>query len=183
MKLLPIDSVKRSFCCPAQKSKGIDKIVSLMNQLKSDVSSNIYKDFPELKRFFISRARDDQNIANAVADYLKNKGLTVLIGDNSIRDDKMILSTIEELLTTSEVCLVLWSKKYAVSPWCYDELMLAISRKSVGHIKIIIFNLDNSPVVPKEARSLPIFHVSSADEINTMLAVQLTQKSEPNNRL
>jgi nucleoside phosphorylase len=156
-----------------KNEKGIDSIADLLNNLKLDTIRITDKDMSKANRFFISRAKEDNIIGFQVGDFLKNLGFTVLYGESAINDSKMILPSIEEYLRTSDMCLVLWSKYYALSTWCYDELMLAINRQNVGHLKIIVFNLDESAIVPKEARTLPIFYTKSAIEIQNVLSKKL----------
>ena len=49
----------------------------------------------------------------------------------------------------------------AISPWCYDELMLACNRQ----MDIWFLNLDDSMVVPQHARQLNALSVTSAYDI------------------
>jgi hypothetical protein len=67
----------------------------------------------------------------------------------------MVQPSIEDAILKSDVCIVLWSRAYVVSPWCYDELELALARESAGEMRIWLFNLDASDIVPRPARRLP----------------------------
>jgi TIR domain len=67
----------------------------------------------------------------------------------------MVQPAIEDAILKSDVCIVLWTRSYALSPWCNDELDLALQRESAGAVKIWLFNLDGTDIVPRLARRLP----------------------------
>jgi hypothetical protein len=83
------------------------------------------------------------------------RDLSPFIGETEIREQRMVQPSIEDALLKSDVCIVLWSKASAASIWCYDELELTLDRESAGDMKIWLFNLDASDVVPRAARRLP----------------------------
>jgi hypothetical protein len=72
-----------------------------------------------------------------------------------INDERMVQPSIEDVILKSDVCTILWSKAYALSTWCYDELELALEREGAGEMKIWLFNLDASDIVPRAARRIP----------------------------
>jgi hypothetical protein len=88
-----------------------------------------------------------------------------VVGDSTIRDERMVQSTIEDAILQSDVFVVFWSQAYAASRWCYDELDLALERERVGELQIWIFNLDGSDIVPRGARHLAPIRVRTPREL------------------
>lgn len=148
---------------------GIEEIVDLINQFKICTTNHLNIKISVDSTFFISRSKEDKKIGIQAGEFLRKKGVKVLLGDDAINENKMVLSSIEEYLNISDVCIILWSKFYALSPWCYDELLLATKRQNVGKMNILIFNLDKSLIVPKEGRGLNEFQVNSGEEILDIL--------------
>jgi hypothetical protein len=109
----------------------------------------------ELRNFFISRAQAEREFGDRLATFITSRGLNALLGDAEVRDDRMVQPAIEDSILRSDVCVVLWTRSYGLSTWCIDELELAIERERAGAMKIWLFNLDGSDVVPRSARRLP----------------------------
>ena len=104
---------------------------------------------------FISRANPDSEFAQGLWRCLRDNGYQVLLGDEQIRSDRMVEPTIEEAILSSDLFVTIWSKSYALSRFCFDELELALQRYKVGGLQIWVFNLDGSDVVPRGARQFP----------------------------
>ncbi|MFD5056025.1 TIR domain-containing protein [Streptomyces tendae] len=107
------------------------------------------------RRVFISRARPDAAFAQALETYLSGAGITALVGEKELRPDRMVNPTIEDAVLSADLFVVLWSRSYALSRFCYDEIELALRRHAVGEIQLWIISLDGSDIVPPEARALP----------------------------
>ncbi|MES5821139.1 TIR domain-containing protein [Streptomyces sp. RG80] len=107
------------------------------------------------RRVFISRARPDAHFAQALETYLSGAGISALIGEKELRPDRMVNPTIEDAVLSADLFIVLWSRSYALSRFCYDEIELALRRHEVGELQLWIINLDGSDIVPTEARALP----------------------------
>ncbi|MEV0633658.1 TIR domain-containing protein [Streptomyces sp. NPDC050619] len=106
-------------------------------------------------RVFISRARPDAEFAGALHAYLSGVGITALIGERELRPDRMVAPTIDDAVLSADLFIALWSKSFAVSRFCYDEIELALRRHEVGELQLWIINLDGSDIVPPAARRLP----------------------------
>ncbi len=104
---------------------------------------------------FISRARLDMEYARALDQYLSTAGLTVLFGERELPAERTVESAIEDAVLRSDVFIVLWSRSYAASRYCYDEIHLALQRHRADELRLWIINLDGSDVVPPGARGLP----------------------------
>jgi nucleoside phosphorylase len=152
---------------------GLKKVVSLLRQLALDNLQKSLLKLTKVSRIFISRARLDAVIASEISKFLREMNLDVILGDEAIVADRAAIPTIEEQIKISQLVIVLWSKNYALSPWCHDELMFAISRKNSEALNILIFNLDETAIIPTEARNLSIISAHSASEINNALAKAL----------
>jgi hypothetical protein len=107
------------------------------------------------KTLFISRAKPDAKYANSLATYLKDAGYLPLFGDEEVSNERMVQPTITDALLKADVAVILWSRSYATSTWCNDELEFALERLQASRLQIWIFNLDGSDVVPRGARGLP----------------------------
>jgi nucleoside phosphorylase len=152
---------------------GLKKVVSLLRQLALENLQKRLLKLTKVSRIFISRAKLDAIIANEISKFLKEMNLDVILGDEAIVADRAAIPTIEEQIKISQLVIVLWSKNYALSPWCHDELMFAISRKNSEALNILIFNLDDTAIIPTEARNLSIISAHSPSEINKTLTEAL----------
>jgi TIR domain len=107
------------------------------------------------RNVFVSRARRDAKFEIALDDYLSSVGLTVLLGEREWPSNQMVESAIEDAVLRCDLLIVLWSRSYAASRFCYDELELALQRHRAGELQLWIINLDESDIVPRGARGLP----------------------------
>ncbi|EFO7599496.1 TPA: TIR domain-containing protein [Escherichia coli] len=144
---------------------GVEHTIEIANRLMLDrMQPSRLLERP--KMVFVSFAHQDAEMANALRAVLVKEGIEVLVGDDEIRSDQMITAIIEQAVLRSDVCAVLWSRQYAQSPWCYDEMSLAINQQEYGKIKVWLFNLDDSPIVPAQARKLPTISVRNVQAMH-----------------
>jgi nucleoside phosphorylase len=156
-----------------ESDSGIDQTIDIANRLMRERIGRSYKSNTKPRTLFVSASRKDCFEGNIVIDFLKAQGLEVLTGENQTRNDQMIPASIEQALLKSDVCIVLWSQNYALSPWCYDELAIAVRQQSLGNMRVWLLTLDNSLVVSIEARKLPPVPAGSPTEIVEALRVLL----------
>lgn len=107
------------------------------------------------KHVFISRARADAEFAHALDGYLSGAGLNVLLGERGLQADQTVESAIENAVLRADLFIALWSKSYALSQFCYDEIEFALQRHRAGELQVWLVNLDGSDIIPPSARSLP----------------------------
>lgn len=107
------------------------------------------------KYVFVSRATPDADFEKALDDYLSSVGLAVLLGEHEWPSIQIVESAIEDAVLRCDLLIVLWSKSYATSRSCNDELELALQRHRAGELRLWIINLDESDIVPRGARGLP----------------------------
>lgn len=147
----------------------IEKTVSISNHLVRDRAKRSIAPDTQPKTIFISVARQDAAMGMALDHVLKSYGIEPVLGDREIVSDQLIPPTLEQAIRRSDIVAVLWSRFYAQSPWCYDELAMALSMEALGHMKVWLFNLDDSSIVPTQARKLPSFAVRSEEGLRRAL--------------
>jgi nucleoside phosphorylase len=158
-----------------QQRKGIEKTIEIANRLVIDRVARSAGSTQKPEKVFLSFAHQDSTLARSLEAFLKEQGIEVLIGDDQARTDQMLTASIEQAFLKSDVCVVFWSRNYALSPWCFNELNLAISQQSYGRMKLWLFNLDDSAIVPTDARKLPAISVRSREAIRRVASELLAQ--------
>lgn len=114
---------------------------------------------------FISRARRDRDHGGTLDHYLSASGLKVLFGEGTLPPDRTVEVAIEDAVRGADLFIVLWSRSYAASRYCYDELDLALQRYRAGELQLWIINLDGSDIVPPGARGLPSLQARTPEEV------------------
>ncbi len=107
--------------------------------------------------FFISYARDRQAEADFVETLLRRRNLKVFRDETDFGAGYAIPNSIKEAIFEANVFIALWSSEYACSPWCFDEMEIALDRHEKNAIKIWILRIDATRIVPKRARDLLYF--------------------------
>jgi nucleoside phosphorylase len=147
------------------RANGVEKVIEIANQLLIDAVSFESGNLSGARTVFISRAKEDATIADGLATYLRKARLNVLMGETSIGSRQLAQVSIEQSIKSSNICVFLWSKHYALSPWCYDELEFALDPSYAGHVTSWLFSLDDTPIVPKVARKLRAIRVRTVTEL------------------
>jgi hypothetical protein len=125
-----------------------------------------WSSLPEKPRaVFISRARVDIEYSRGLHHYLTELGLRVLFGEGEVPSDRTVEAAIEDAVLRADLFIVLWSRAYAASRYCYDEIDLALKRYNAGELRLWIINLDGSDVVPPGARTLYSVAARTPDEV------------------
>lgn len=160
------------------REDGVRCVVEIINRLAMDRIRQLSGDETRPEKVFISVAQQNNAMGDAIAEALKERGIEAVRGDHEIRSDQMVSVSIEQALLRSDTCAILWSRHYAQSPWCYDELAMALDRQAYRGMKVWLFNLDGSPVVPAQARKLPSIAATTPTAINAAVAELLTSYSK-----
>jgi hypothetical protein len=157
-----------------QTSTGIGRVVELANAMvmESVFASSTTPTDP--RTFFVSRSNEDAHVAEELLKYLRSAGFEVVVGDLVVSPDRMVIASIEQALLDSDICIVLWSQQYALSPWCYDELMLALDAQRTGKLGLWIFTIDDSPIVPREARRMQVVRATTVTALLVAVKELLT---------
>ena len=148
---------------------GVEQVVRIANHLVLDRVKRSIGGGASPKAIFISVARQDAAMGAALESVLQSRDIEAVLGESEIVADQMIPASIEQALRRCDIVAVLWSRSYAQSPWCYDELALALNLEALGEMKIWIFNLDDSSIVPTQARKLPAISVRSEEGIRSAI--------------
>lgn len=125
--------------------------------------------------FFISYPRVRPAEADHVEAALRRRNLTVFRDESEFGAGHEITAQIREAIHEADVFVALWSREYACSPWCADELDLALERHAAGKLQLWIFCVDETRMVPRAARGLVSYPVRSRAELEGTL-VQLLER-------
>lgn len=104
--------------------------------------------------FFISYSRERQADADRVEILLRRRKLRVFRDESDFGAGHEIPMEIREAIFGANVFVALWSAEYACSPWCFDELELALDRHAKGTLDLWLLRIDKTRVVPLRARKL-----------------------------
>lgn len=115
--------------------------------------------------FFISYPRERPEEADFVEMVLRRRGLIVYRDERDFGTGNVLQHEIDEYIHRSSVFVALWCKEYACSPWCFDELELALSLQKSKGLKIWLFSLDGTRIVPRNARGLISLPAKSRSEV------------------
>lgn len=125
--------------------------------------------------FFISYAKDRQGEADFVETLLRRRNQRVFRDESDFGAGHAIPASIREAIFESDVFIALWSSAYACSPWCFDELDLALDRHAQGRLELWILRIDSTRMVPKRARDLLFYDALSRVEIEARILQLLAQ--------
>jgi len=104
--------------------------------------------------FFISYARERQADADHVEILLRRRKLRVFRDESDFGAGHIIPNAIREAIFGADVFIAIWSAEYACSPWCFDELELALDRHAEGVLDLWLLRIDKTRLVPLRARDL-----------------------------
>ena len=140
--------------------------------------SEIIKSFLEIKErqnikkedisyVFLSYARDNPTWADYVEVVLRRRGVPLFRDESEFKAGSDIPKIIQEEIFKADTFIAVWCREYACSPWCIDELELALERKD--KINLWIICVDNTRIVPKGARNLLNYPVKNREELEGVL--------------
>lgn len=139
----------------------------ILNELEDPMKSKI--DSKEELRFFISYSRKHPYEADYIETILRRRGLEVFRDESDFGAGDEIPDQITEKLHASNVFIAVYCADYACSPWCYDELELALDIHEKKGMKLWLFCVDDTRVVSRRARNLIHYRVKTRDEIEGKL--------------
>jgi len=126
--------------------------------------------------FFISYARQSPGEADYIEMLLRRREYTVLRDDEAIAAGAEVTPAIKEMIYRSTVFIAVWSKDYACSPWCYDELELGLATHQKNGKAIWIFRTDETRIIHPGARGLNFVDTFSRAEVEGKL-LKLLEKT------
>lgn len=132
----------------------------------------------EKTKFFISYSRERPNEADFVENVLRRRNLNVFRDDTNFGAGSNIPNEIKENIYSADIFISMWCSSYACSPWCYDELEMALDRMEDGQFQLWIFCIDETRIVPKRARNLLHYRLKNRKEIEGELLKLLSELEE-----
>jgi|SRR5579862_502831 len=133
----------------------IGQAVELLDQLAKARPAGLPS--PSPPKVFVSYARCRPQDADYVEMALRRRDVSVYRDEQDFGAGRAIQGEITEHIYRASVFIALWCREYACSPWCYDELQLALDRARSGKLEIWMFCLDDTRIVPPAARELVNF--------------------------
>ena len=121
-------------------------------------------------RAFISYARRRPEEADFTEMTLRRRGFEVFRDEHDFRARAALLGEVEEHLARCDVFVALWSRDYACSPWCHDELSAALIRHRAGTLALWLLRVDDIRIVLPEARGLIAYDCFERDRLAATLA-------------
>ncbi len=165
-----------------ESEDGVSKVIEIANQLLIDKVSSESKMLSAPETVFISRAKEDADLADKLSRELKKARIKVLMGDALFQEHQGIEAAIERDIQESDLFIILWSKNYALSPWCYNELESALEHLRNEQLVIWLFTLDDTPILPRKARKLRAIRITSEQELLSLAGELLKQAGDPQAR-
>ncbi len=126
-----------------------------LNQVKSN----------ENLTFFISYSREKPAKADYLETILRRRNYNVIRDESNIAASQDIPNAIKENILKSDVFIALWNKEYACSPWCYDELSIALESHTTNGKLLWIFRTDKTRIVHPKARRLLWYDIETREEM------------------
>lgn len=139
-----------------QREDGVLHVPELVAALAQAAGSS-NRSRHETPSFFISYARGRQGEADYVETLLRRRNLRVFRDESDFGAGHAIPTAIREAIFEANVFIALWSSEYACSPWCFDEMELALDRQADAGLELWIVRVDATRIVPKRARDLVFY--------------------------
>jgi TIR domain len=116
-------------------------------------------------KFFISYPRSRPWEADFVEMTLRRRNLSVFRDERDFGPGKSIPREISEKIYESDVFVAIYCTEYACSPWCFDELDLALSWQATGGPELWLLLVDEARIVHPAARELTNYPARSRVEL------------------
>lgn len=164
-----------------------DLLGSKYNVLFAENQKEIIKSFLEVRgkqninskdinHVFLSYARDNPTWADYIEVILRRRGVSLFRDESEFKAGSDIPKMIQEEIFRADTFIAVWCKDYACSPWCIDEMELALERKD--SINLWIICVDETRIVPKGARNLLNYPVKNREELEGVLLKLLMPMDE-----
>lgn len=157
----------------------VERLVSLLGDLARPQDT---REKQEVRRFFISYPRSRPQEADFVEMLLRRRNQIVFRDDHDFRAGQPVPTEIDQHLYQADVFVAIWCKEYACSPWCFDELDLALKRHKEGRLTLWLLCVDDTRVVPPGARELLNYPISSRKDLEGRVLDLLEPSPTSNSR-
>lgn len=160
------------------KSADPKAIVDIIVDKTQSKKSKIIKTNKKNLTFFISYPRDRPSEADFIEMILRRRNYIVFRDDTDISASEDVPNAIKENIHKADVFIAVWCKEYACSPWCFDELNIALGTHQKDGKPLWIFRVDKTRVVPPGARKMLWYNTETREEIEGRIVSLLEQKND-----
>jgi hypothetical protein len=130
-------------------------------------------------RFFVSYAKARPQEADIVEMMLRRRNLKVFRDGQETGANQPVQTEIIEEIHRSSVFIILWCREYACSPWCYDELVIALERFKAEPQRLWILQVDETRMIHPAARRLVTYPTRNREELEVQIRGLLEQVKSP----
>jgi hypothetical protein len=123
--------------------------------------------------FFISYPRTRPQEADFVEMVLRRRNFEVYRDERDFGAGRPLPGEIRENIHRATVFIAIWCREYACSPWCFDELQLALDRSEAGATTLWLLCVDDTRIVPPGARNLVSYPSKDREELERHLLILL----------
>jgi hypothetical protein len=128
-------------------------------------------------RFFLSYPKSRPQEADFVEITLRRRNLEVYRDERDFGAGRPLPGEITENIHRANVFVAIWCREYACSPWCFDELELAINRGKT----LWLLCVDETRIVPPAARNLISYPARNREELERHV-LTLLEQSRPSGK-
>lgn len=132
----------------------------------------------EEARFFLSYPRARPQEADYIEALLRRRNYSVFRDEEDFEPAAETQEEIIQHVNKSNVFIAIWCKEYACSPWCFDELEIALQRLQDKKSELWLLCVDETRIVPRKARTLNYYKVSNREEIEGIILKLLRRLHE-----
>jgi hypothetical protein len=149
-----------------QDASALGRVVPLAKQLALPAERRHQARRTGPLKFFISYPRARPQEADYVEALLRRRNLQVFRDEKDFGAGHEIPGLIKEAVHAADVFIATWCREYACSPWCFDELEMALDRLEAGSLKNLwILRVDDTRMIPRRARNLRTLPIRSRQEL------------------
>jgi hypothetical protein len=123
--------------------------------------------------FFISYSRDRHEEADFVEMLLRRRDHVLYRDESDFSAGQLLQGEIDGYIHQATVFIALWCKEYACSPWCFDELELALELQKAGSLQVWLLCLDDTRIVPRSARGIVHYAAKCRKDLERCILVLL----------
>lgn len=131
--------------------------------IKNSKNSKFLKN--NASKFFISYPTARPESADQIETILRRRGLKVYRDETKFGASENIHQRIQEEIKSCNIFIATWCQEYACSPWCFDELEMALDLHEEGLLNLWIFRIDDTRIIPKRARNLKNYRINTRVEL------------------
>lgn len=149
-----------------------ESIIELSSKSKdSSIINKIgqYNKYFNERKIFISYAQKRPYEADYIEILLRRRGIKFFRDENEFGAGENVMEEIEKNLYRSNTFIAVYCSEYACSPWCFDELELALDLKEKNQMDIWIIRVDDTRIVSKRARTLNSYEAKNRKELEGKL--------------